>query len=210
MANLTLYGTPISTYVRTARLLLASAGIEYDLKDIGIFNGDNETDDYLSKHPFGKIPTLEVDGEYVYETDAITLYLNEKFADEKFSPSDLLAKARMYQVMGIVNSYLYDPAVQTLTIENLVKPQQGKETDQEAVEAAIAPTKKALDAIETLFVGSPYALGSDITIADFYLIPIFFYISKTPQFDAVTADTPKLKTWWSKTQSLDTVKEICG
>ena len=64
MPNLTLYGTPISTYVRTARLLLAGANVDYTLKDVGIFNGDNETDDYLSKHPFGKIPTLAIDGEF--------------------------------------------------------------------------------------------------------------------------------------------------
>ncbi|MEM6599691.1 MAG: glutathione S-transferase family protein [Cyanobacteria bacterium P01_C01_bin.69] len=210
MANLTLYGTPISTYVRTARLLLASAGVDYSLKDIGIFNGDTQTDDYLSKHPFGKIPTLEIDGDYIYETDAITLYINEKFADRRFSPSDLLAKARMHQVMSIVNSYLYDPAVQTLTIENLVKPQQGKEIDEQAVKAAIAPTQKALEAIENLFTGSPYILGSDLSIADFYLIPIFFYISKTPQFQTVTANTPKLTDWWDKAQALDIVKEVCG
>ncbi|MEN8447760.1 MAG: glutathione S-transferase N-terminal domain-containing protein, partial [Cyanobacteria bacterium J06555_13] len=61
MSNITLYGTPVSTYVRTTRLLLAGANITYDLKDIGIFNGDNKTEDYLKKHPFGKVPTLEVD-----------------------------------------------------------------------------------------------------------------------------------------------------
>ena len=116
----------------------------------------------------------------------------------------------MHQVMSIVNSYLYDPAVQTLTIENLVKPQQGKEIDEQAVEAAIAPTQKALEAIETLFTGSPYILGSDLSIADFYLIPIFFYISKTPQFQTVTANTPKITDWWDKAQALDIVKEVCG
>ncbi|MGB3790455.1 MAG: glutathione S-transferase family protein [Phormidesmis sp.] len=210
MANITLYGTPISTYVRTVRLLLASTGIEYDLKDVGIFNGDNQTDEYLSKHPFGKIPTLEVEGELLYETDAVTYFVNEKFAQGKFAPTDLLLRSHMYQIISIVNSYLYAPAVGVLTIENLVKPGQGKQTDQQAVEGAIAPAKKALEAIEDLISGSPYLLGSEISIADFYLIPIFVYISKTPQFESVTASTPKLKDWWTKARSLDLVKEICG
>ncbi|MEL7069509.1 MAG: glutathione S-transferase family protein [Cyanobacteria bacterium J06581_3] len=210
MANITLYGTPISTYVRTVRLLLAGANVEYDLKDIGIFNGDNETEEYLSKHPFGKIPTFEIDEDSLYETDAITVYINETLAGGKFKPADAMLHARLHQITSIVNSYLYAPAVGVLTIENLVKPGQGKETDQAAVEEAIAPTKKALEAIEALTAGSPYLLGSSITIADFYLIPIFFYISKTPQFDAVTAETPKLKAWWEKAQTLDSVKEICG
>jgi len=210
MANITLYGTPISTYVRTVRLLLAGAKAEYNLKDIGIFNGDNETEEYLGKNPFGKVPTLEIDGDLLYETDAIAVYINETLAAGQFKPTDAMLHARLHQITSIINSYLYAPAVGALTIENLVKPSQGKETDQKAVEAAIAPTQKALKAIEDLTIGSPYLLGDSITIADFYLIPIFVYISKTPQFEAVTAQTPKLKTWWEKAQSLDTVKEICG
>ncbi|MEL6940728.1 MAG: glutathione binding-like protein, partial [Cyanobacteria bacterium J06598_1] len=113
-------------------------------------------------------------------------------------------------VMAIVNSYLYAPAIGALTMENVVKPGQGKETDQKAVEAAIAPAQTALSAIEELFTGTPYLLGSDLTLADFYLIPIFVYISKTPQFDTITASTPKLKVWWNKVQTLDSVKAICG
>jgi glutathione S-transferase len=209
MPNITLYGTPISTYVRTTRLLLTGAGIEYTLKDIDIFDGSNNTDEYRQKHPFGKVPTLEVDGEIIYETDAITYYIDEKFANNKFSPTDVLAKARMYQVMSIVNSYLYAPAVGVLTTQNIVVPGQGGRPDQKAIEGAILPAQNALEAIEKLFKGDPYILGSDMSLADLYLIPIFVYISKTPQFDAVTTQTLKLNTWWKNAQNLDMVKEVC-
>ena len=210
MPGIALYGTPISTYVRTVRLLLAEAGVDYDLKDIGIFNGDNKTDEYLDKNPFGKIPTVEVDGKIIYEDDAITHYLNETVAGGKFSPSEPLQQARMYQIMSIASSYLYGPAVTTLTIQNLVVPQQGGQTDQDAVEKAIAPTQKALKAIEDLYQGSPYLLGDTLTIADFYLLPIFDYLAKTPQFEAVTADVPQLKTWWQNIQTLDSYKAVCS
>ena len=201
-----LYGIPISTYVRTARLLLSAAEVQYELKDISIFNGENQTDDYLSKHPFGKIPTLEIEGEILYEVDAMTYFVNEKFAKGKFAPDDLWQRSRMYQIISIVNSYLYSPAVSTIVIENLVKEQ----TDQTAVENAIPPAKTALEALEDLCHSGPYLLGSELTIADFYLIPIFFYVSKTPQFDSINANTPKLKAWWENARSLDLVKEICG
>ena len=210
MPSITLYGIPQSTYVRTTRLLLAGANVDYDLKPVNIFDGSNQKDDYLEKHPFGKIPAIEIEGEQIYETDAIAYYINEKFANGKFSPSDLLAKTRMYQIVSIVNNYLYAPAIGTITIQNLIVPSQGGTTDQEAVEGAIAPTKQALEAIEDLFTGDPYILGSTLSIADFYLIPIFVYISKTPQFEAVTAQTPKLKAWWEKAQNLDSVKELCS
>ncbi|HEY9859742.1 MAG TPA: glutathione S-transferase N-terminal domain-containing protein, partial [Candidatus Obscuribacterales bacterium] len=76
MNQITLYGTPISTYVRTVRLLLEQASADYDLKSVGIFNGENQSAEYLAKHPFGKVPTLEVDGAVIYETSAIMGYLD--------------------------------------------------------------------------------------------------------------------------------------
>lgn len=210
MPNITLYGTPISTYVRTVRLLLAEANIDYNLQDIGIFNGDNQTAEYLAKHPFGKVPTLEIDGINIYETAAITYYIDQKIASGKFSPSDVLLQTKMRQIIGIIDSYLYPPAIGTIVIQNLIVPSQGGETDTEAVQKAIAPAKKALKAIEDLYVGSPFLLGSLISIADFYLIPIFVYLEKTPQFAAVTASVPQLKAWWDEVKILSSVKEICA
>ena len=208
--SITFYGTPKSTYVRTVRLLLAEANIDYDLKDIDIFNGDNKTDEYLAKHPFGKVPTVEIDGNTIYETTAITHYINQKLANGIFAPPDVLLQARMYQIISIVDNYLYPSAIGTIVIQNLIVPSQGGETDKDAVQKAIAPTQKALGAIEDLFVGSPFLVGSLVSIADFYLIPIFVYLEQTPQFSEVTANTPKLKGWWEEAKILASVKKICA
>ena len=210
MLNLTLYGTPVSTYVRTVRLLLDEANIEYDLKDIGIFNGDNETAEYLAKHPFGKVPAMVVDGITIYETSAITHYINQKLANSLFAPPDVLMQTRMLQIMAIIDNYLYPHAIGTIVIQNLIVPDQGGITDSEAVQKAIAPTQKALAAIEDLVTGTPFLISSLISIADFYLIPIFIYLEKTPQFAAVTANTPKLKTWWEEVKILASVQKICA
>lgn len=210
MAKLTVHGTPVSTYVRTVRLLLEEVGAEYDLKSVNIFNGESQSAEYLAKNPFGKVPTLEVDGAMLYETAAITDYLDTVLADHKFSPSEPLLKARMRQIIAIIDSYLYPPAVTTIVIQRLIVPSQGGTTDEAAVKNAIAPAQAALAAIESLTVGSPYLLGSDVSLADFHLIPIFIYFSKTPEFDVVTAATPKLKAWWNAVNQLPNVKKVCA
>ena len=210
MATITVYGTPVSTYVRTVRLLLEEASAEYDLKSVGIFNGENDSSEYRAKNPFGKIPTLEVDGELLYETAAITDYLDTVVASNKFSPSNPMSKARMRQIMAIIDSYFYSPAITTIVIQRLIVPSQGGKTDEDAVKNAIAPAKTAAEAIESLNVGSPYLLGSELSIADFYLIPIFIYLSQTPEFDAITAQTPKLRTWWDEVNKLKSVKQVCA
>ena len=210
MPNMIFYGTPQSTYVRTVRLLLAEANIDYDLKDIGIFNGDNETEEYLAKNPFGKVPTVEIDGIKIYETAAITYYINQKLAGGKFAPPDLLSQTRMRQIMAIIDNYLYPPAVGTIVIQRLIVPQQGGESDEKQIEEAIAPTIKALEAIEDLCQGEPFLVDTMISIADFYLIPIFVYLEQTPEFDPVTAHTPKLRAWWEEAKILASVKKICS
>ncbi len=150
MTNITIHGTPISTYVRTVRLLLEEAGTDYSLKDVGILNGENNSAEYLAKNPFGKVPTLEADGEFIYETAAITEYLDTVVANDKFSPSDPLSKARMRQIMAIIDSYFYPNAIRTIVIQRLIVPTQGGKTDEDAVKNAVAPGKAALEAIESL------------------------------------------------------------
>ncbi|MBD2021299.1 glutathione S-transferase family protein, partial [Leptolyngbya sp. FACHB-36] len=181
---------------------------EYSLKDVGIFNGDNTSADYLAKNPFGKVPTLEIDGEFLYETAAVTEYLDAAVANNKFSPSDLLSKARMRQIMAIVDSYLYPASISTIVIQRLIVPSQGGTPDEDAVQSAVAPAKTAAEAIEALTVGSPYLLGSDLSIADFYLIPVFLYLSRTPEFATITAQTPKLRAWWDNASQLPTIQKI--
>ena len=210
MTKLTVYGTPVSTYVRTTRLLLEEAGVEYNLKDVGIFNGENASSEYLAKNPFGKVPTLEVEGEVLYESTAITDYLDTVLANGKFTPSEPMHRARMRQILSIIDSYLYPHAIGKIVIQRLIVPSQGGTTDEDLVKNAIVPAQKAVQAIEAIVVGNPYLLGSEISIADFYLIPIFIYLSKTPEFDVIISQSPKLRTWWDKAKELPNVKKVCA
>lgn len=209
MSEPILYGTPASTYVRTVRLLLEEIGAQYTLESVDIFNGESHSPKYLAKHPFGKVPTLEMNGELLYETAAITEYLDTVLADRKFSFTDPLMQARMRQIMGIIDSYLYAPAIGTIVIQRLIVPTQGGKSDEDKIQNAIASAKTALAAIESIITGSPYLLGSQVSISDFYLMPIFEYLSQTPEFEAVTAQTPKLRTWWDKASQLPNFKKVC-
>lgn len=206
MAKLTVCGTPISTYVRTVRLLLEEIGADYSLINVDIFNGENNTTEYLAKNPFGKIPILEVDGELLYETVAITTYLDATLADHKFVPSDVLLQAKMHQIIAIIDSYLYGQAIGSIVIQRLI----ASVADEDKVKQAVEPVQTALMAIESIIVGSPYLLGSTVSLADLHLIPIFVYLSQTPEFARVTAQTPKLLAWWESAQQLPSVKKVCA
>jgi glutathione S-transferase len=208
MAQFTVHGPALSTYVRTTRMILEATNTPYELNSVDIMSGEQNAPDYLAKHPFGKVPTLEIDGQYLYETCAIAEYLDAAVNNRGFTPDDLMLQARMRQIMAIVDSYLYGPAISTITIQRLIVPSRGGETDTAAVEAAIPKVQTALKAIEAIATCSPYLLGADVTLADLYLLPVVFYLSNTPDWDAVISETPQLKTWWDQASQLPSFQQV--
>jgi glutathione S-transferase len=209
MSKLLVYGTSLSTYVRTVQLLLEEIGAEYRTHSVDFLNGDNKLAAYLAKNPFAKMPTLEIEDGLIYETAAITDYLDTILANGQFTPTNPLIKARMRQVMSIVDNYLY-PNLITVVMQRLIVPSQGGQTDLVAVNKAIDPLKTAIGAIESLVTCNPYLLGNKVSIADFYLVPIFVYLAQTPDFAVVTDQAPNLRAWWEQIGQLSIVKKICA
>ena len=102
------------------------------------------------------------------------------------------------------------PRPLSIAIERLIVASHGGLTDEDEVKAAVAPVKTALEAIESLTVGHPYLLRHELNIADFYLIPVFTYLSHTPEYEATIAQSSSLRTWWNEVSQLPSVRKVCA
>src|SRR6266566_3934423 len=98
--TLVLHGYRYSVYVRIARLALAEKGVAYDRVEVNPFAPDVPAA-YLALHPFGRVPTLVHDGFSLYETGAITRYLDRTFTGPVLQPRSSRALARMDQIIGV-------------------------------------------------------------------------------------------------------------
>jgi len=81
MTDVTLYGFDGSTYVRTIRCILARKGIAYDQVPVNVLAGETRQPEHLARHPFGKVPVLDIDGIRLRETEAIARYLEVRNPD---------------------------------------------------------------------------------------------------------------------------------
>jgi glutathione S-transferase len=77
---LTLYGFPFSTCTQRVLAVLLEKDLPYELVEVNLFKGDQKSEAHLARQPFGKIPVLEDDGFFVFESRAISKYLAKKFA----------------------------------------------------------------------------------------------------------------------------------
>src|SRR5262245_23935102 len=102
-----LFGATYSVYVRIARLALEEKRVPYRLVEIDIFAEGGPPTDYLRRHPFARIPAFEHDGFQLYEAGAISRYVDEAFPGPSLQPREARARARMNQIIGLLDSYAY-------------------------------------------------------------------------------------------------------
>jgi len=129
-SDVILYGPGYSTYTRTARLALEEKGVSYRPVEVDFLRGAAKTPEHLSRHPFGKVPVLEHGDLRLYETAAITDYIDNAFSGPPLQPKDVRARALMLQVIGITVSYVYAPMVGQILVERLIKPVSVKRQTQ--------------------------------------------------------------------------------
>jgi glutathione S-transferase len=102
-----LYGFNGSTYVRTVRTVLAKKNIAYEQVPVNVLAGETRQPEHLARHPFGKVPVLDIDGMRLRETEAICRYLDDRTPEPSVVPADPKDRARMTEVINMIGSYGY-------------------------------------------------------------------------------------------------------
>ena len=194
MADPILYGPGYSTYARTARLALEEKGVSYKHVEVDFLQGMPE--EQRARHPFGKVPAFEHDGLKLYETCAIARYVDEAFAGPSLQPDDPGQRARMAQIVSILDSYTYGPTIGQLFIQRVVTPMMGGTADEAAIEAALPEVRNCMSTLEQLLGDQTFLAGATLSLADLHLAPIFAYFTSTPESGPILEDKPNLHRWW--------------
>lgn len=198
MTKPTVYGPSYSTYVRTVRLALEEKGAAYDLVDVAMLGGAHKQPDFLARNPFGKVPAFSHDGLSLYETSAITRYVDRALPGPALQPSDPKAAARVDQVMSIVDSFAYPCMIGQLVWQRAVVPMQGGKADEAVIAAGMPQVKLSSAELVRLLGNGPWFGGASISLADLQLAPVMAYVSGTPEGEALLAAQPALKAWWGR------------
>ncbi len=195
MSDPILFGASYSVYVRAARMTLLEKGVPHRLVEIDIFAEGGPPDGYLERQPFGRIPALEHDGFHLYETGAITRYVDEAFDGPALTPRGVRGHARVNQVLSIIDSYLYRPLVREIYVERCLRPTEGRATDEDKIAAALPLARTCLGALEDLVdPEGPWIVGEQLTLADLHLAPMAAYFTRSPE--AAELMGPRLARWW--------------
>lgn len=187
-----LYGGLASPYVARVVLFARLKGLTLvpEMPAGGI-----KTPEYLAKNPMGKMPVLEVDGAVIPESEVICEYLEDLHPGTGGLPGTPAERARARLISRIHDVYL-SSAVTTL-FRNLNPAKR----DEAAVAAAKTSAETGFGYLEHFVAASPFAAGSQLSLADCALLPSIMILRKTafPAFGLAdpTSGAGALGRWWA-------------
>lgn len=192
----TLHGYQYSVYVRIVRMTLLEKRVTWRHVEVDPFAAEIPAA-YLRLNPFGRVPTL-VDGDFVlFETTAITRYIDEAFEGPPLQPDEPQLRARMNQLIAIADSYGYWPMVRQVFSHRVFRPAAGEPVDEAVVVAGLAAAQKVLDTIEGLIGDAGYLAGDRLSLADMHLAAMMAYFTAAPEGEDMLSRFARLSSWWT-------------
>lgn len=168
MSNVVLYGSPKSTYVRTARMALVEKGVAYEMAEPEYGQASHR-----ALHPYLKIPALKHGDVTMFETLSIVEYIDAAFDGPALKPTDPVQRAQVYMWSSAIGDYIYGDVVRNYIIPMARQRPIEDEGD------VLAKVRTHLEFIDAGLEGG-YLVGDTLTQADMFLAPIMFYLSMFP------------------------------
>jgi glutathione S-transferase len=194
MTGLRLTGFGHSVYTRAVRMALFEKGLDHDYDEVMPFSEEGQAA-LAGLHPFGRVPVMRHDDFEVYETAAILVYLDAAFGSPTLYPDAPRLRARVTQVQGIVDSYLYWPLVRQAFGQAVYAPLFGEGGDGALAAAGMAEAPRILGALEAIAGEGLILNGRDMTRADCHLAPMMDYVAQVPGAEEMLAACPALSQW---------------
>jgi glutathione S-transferase len=197
MSEFVVYSIPGSPFGRAVLATLEEKDAPYRLSPVA--PGTFRSPEHLARHPFGRVPVLEHEGFRIYETQAILRYLDRVLPTPPLTPDDSKAAARMDQLMGVNDWYLFQGVGNVIGFQRVVGPRLlGLTPDEAVIEAAMPKAHAVFAELARLLGDQPYFVGEAITLADMMLAPQVAFFTETPEWAVLGAPNANLAAWMER------------
>ncbi|MBX9756182.1 MAG: glutathione S-transferase family protein [Pseudomonadaceae bacterium] len=163
--SLTVYGAPLSPFVRKLRVFLAEKGLEYQLEIITPFG---QPEWYRELSPLGRIPALKDDDFSIADSSVICQYLEEKHPELPQLYGQTPAQRAQIRWLEKYADYELAPLTTFAVFRNRVlKPTMGQPCDEAVVQTALhdkLPTH--FDYLEKVLGTADYFVDNRLSMAD--------------------------------------------
>ena len=165
--NLTVYGAPLSPFVRKLCLCLLEKGLDYQLEVITPFG---QPEWYRELNPLGRIPAFRDGDLTLADSSVICQYLEERYPECPSLYGDDAARRAQIRWLEKYADYELAPLCTFGVFRNrILKPSQGLPCDEAKVQAALEKLAGHFDYLENVLGHAEYLVGERLSMADLAL-----------------------------------------
>ncbi|MDH3991463.1 MAG: glutathione S-transferase [Gammaproteobacteria bacterium] len=192
MSNIKLYRHALSGHSHRAQLLLSLLGLNAELVDVDLAAGEHKQAEFLARNRFGQVPVLEDGDTVIADSNAILVYLAERYdASNSWLPVDPVAAAEVQRFLSTAAGQVaFGPAAARLV--NVF----GAALDHKR---AIEVAHTVLGVLESHLDGRDWLVGNNPTIAD---VANYAYIAHAPEGDVTLDNYPNVRIWLGRIETL--------
>ncbi|MEQ9365964.1 MAG: glutathione S-transferase family protein [Leptospirales bacterium] len=156
-AKLKLYGFPTSNYYNKIKLALLEKNIAHEEVRIG----PSQEEDFLRRSPMGKIPFIESEGRFIFESSVIFEFLERLHPQPPLLPADPYEAARVREIIAVIDLHLDAPARRLFATAF-----RGAPAAPELMVDVEKKLSRGTRALKQLAKFQPFIAGADYTYAD--------------------------------------------
>jgi glutathione S-transferase len=185
-------------WVQRAVIMLRAKGVEFDVTYINLREKPGW---FLEISPHGKVPVLKVDGEVLFESNAIAEYLDEVY-EPRLHPADPIKRAKNRAWTDFLQTFAWGPGLNNLSYC------ETKEALPEALETARQRVSRLEGAIaKERGNDGPFFNGPEMCLVDAAYAPFFqrFMLCEEYLQTGLLDEFPLVKAWVDTLLATDAV-----
>lgn len=189
---LRLYRYPLSGHSHRAELMLSLLGLPFEMLNVDLAKGAQKSSEFLVKNAFGQVPVLEDGAVTLADSNAILVYLVEKYDEAgRYYPRDAAIRGQIQRWLSVAAGPLASGPVLARAIKVF-----GRKFDHSA---AVATALQLLGVLNSHLTTQTFLVGSSPTIAD---IALYTYIAHAPEGDISLEPFPQVQAWLGRIREL--------
>ena len=191
MQAIKLYNFPRSGHAHRVELMLSLLQLPTELIFVDLAKGAHKQPEFLALNAFGQVPVIDDQGVILADSNAILVYLAQKYGNGRWLPTDPIGAAKVQRWLSVAAGPLaFGPArARLITVF-------GASFNAEEV---IAYSHTWLKVIDQELAKSAYLTGSEPTIAD---VAAYSYIAHAPEGNVSLEDYANVRAWLKRIEAL--------
>jgi len=190
--RLRLYRFAQSGHSHRAELMLSLLGLRAELVNVDLTKGEHKQPPFLAKNSFGQVPVLEDGALTLSDSNAILVYLAERYDDaHRYWPRDPALRAQVQRWLSVAAGELAAGAGAARRARIFNAP-----LDHALV---VGKAHDLFALLEKELSARPFLVGEAPTLAD---IALYTYTAHAPEGDVSLEAYPAIRSWLSRIEAL--------